>query len=129
MAAVPTTLRSLLLTATGSIAVLGAVLAIRTAPEGRAVVAPLPAPASAAPVPAVPVPAPGVPASAPGPENDPVRLPAPSPAPPVVSGTPVLPDGPVVPDDAGDDASARTPGAGTTAPVRATRVMRAVPAG
>ncbi|MFI6508152.1 hypothetical protein ACIBCT_11150 [Streptosporangium sp. NPDC050855] len=185
----PTTLRSLLLTATGSIAVLGAVLAIRTAPEGRAVVAPLPAPASTAPVPAVPVPAPGVPASAPGPanvpgpvgapegvpdvsrerapagaaeillrsvlgdlpalrpaapglsaasvpaggtgddvpENDPVRLPVPSPAPPVVPGTPVLPDGPVVPEGTGDDASVRTPGA--TAPVRVTRVMRAVPAG
>ncbi|MFS1298107.1 hypothetical protein [Streptosporangium longisporum] len=177
----PTTLRSLLLTATGSIAVLGAVLAIRTAPEGGAVVAPLPASASTAPVPA-----PGAPASVPGPastsgpagapggvpgvsrerapagaaeillrsvlgdlpalrpvapglsaasapaggapESDPVRLPEPSPAPPVAPGTPVLPDGPVVPEDAGN-ASARTPGAGATAPVRATRVMRAVPAG
>ncbi|WP_440071201.1 hypothetical protein [Streptosporangium sp. OZ121] len=43
MAAVATTLRSLLLTATGSVTVLGAVLAIRaTTPEGQADVSPAP---------------------------------------------------------------------------------------
>ncbi|MDP9846040.1 hypothetical protein [Streptosporangium lutulentum] len=99
MTAVATTLRPLLLTATGSIAVLGAVLAIRATPADFTGMIPASttcagvtcgAPASPAPLPAaspaVTSPPPPAPSPAPGPALAPLPAPTPVSTPPADPG-------------------------------------------
>ncbi len=116
MAAVATTLRSLLLTATGSITVLGAVLTIRAVPAGQA-----DAPPASAPSPAV-TPKGGtfVPPWTPLLPGTPARTGAPAPpetvGPPGTAsrlGTPVLPEAPILPGAAQAPEIPAPPGAPT----------------